>query len=69
MGYPDEMRDRARELHGRGLSIREIERELGGPSKMAVWSWIAGAHDRPDTRVKPPIRRRGRRKEQKVRST
>ena len=58
MGYPDETRDRARELRGRGLSIREIERELSGPSRMAVWRWISGAHDGPGARVKPATRRR-----------
>ena len=35
MGYPDEVRERARELHGRGLSVREIERELAGPSRIS----------------------------------
>ena len=58
MGYPDETRERARELHARGLSIREIARELAGPSRMAVWRWIAGAHDGPGARVRPTERRR-----------
>ena len=51
MEYPEEVRERARELHSRGLSIREIERRLAGPSRMAVWRWIAGAHDGPGARV------------------
>ena len=58
MSYKDEIRERARELHERGLSIREIERELAGPSRMAVWRWVAGAHDGPGARVKPAKRRR-----------
>ena len=58
MEYPEEVRERARELRGRGLSIREIARELAGPSRMAVWRWISGAHDGPGARVKPAKRRR-----------
>ena len=58
MEYPEEVRERARELRGRGLSIREIERELAGPSRMAVWRWTSGAHDGPGARVKPAKRRR-----------
>ena len=58
MGYPEEMKIRARELHADGLSIREIERELAGPSRMAVWRWIVGAHDGPGAHVKPTTRRR-----------
>ena len=58
MEYPEEVRERARELRGRGLSIREIERELAGPSRMAVWRWTSGAHDGPGARVKPTTRRR-----------
>ena len=58
MGYPEEVRERARELHGRGLSVREIERELAGPSRMAVWRWIAGAHDGPGARARQAKRRR-----------
>ena len=58
MQYPDEIKDRARSLHARGLSVREIERELAGPSRMSVWRWIAGANDGPGARVKPTARRR-----------
>ncbi|MDO4400482.1 MAG: hypothetical protein Q4D27_05990, partial [Coriobacteriia bacterium] len=58
MGYPEEIKDRARELRGRGYSVREIERELAGPSRMTVWRWTAGAHDGPGARVKPTARRR-----------
>lgn len=58
MEYPKEMKDKARGLHGRGHSIREVERELAGPSRMTVWRWIVGAHDGPGARVKPTKRRR-----------
>lgn len=58
MVYPDEAKERARELHARGLSVREVVRELAGPSRMAVWRWVAGAHDGPGARVKPTARRR-----------
>ena len=58
MGYPEEIKDRARELHGRGYSVRAIASELAGPSRMAVWRWIAGAHDGPGARVKQEARRR-----------
>jgi len=60
MEYPEEIKSRARELHGAGLSVREIERELAGPSRMSVWRWTAGAHDGPGARVKRPARRRRR---------
>ena len=58
MKYPEEMIIKARELHAAGLSVRGIERELAGPSRMTVWRWIAGAHDGPSARVKPTTRRR-----------
>ena len=58
MKYPNEVKERARALHARGLSIREIERELAGPSRMAVWRWVSGAHDGPCARAKPKKWRR-----------
>ena len=58
MEYPEGIKARARELHAAGLSVREIERELAGPSRMSVWRWISGAHDGPGARVRPAARRR-----------
>ena len=58
MEYSEEVRARAAELHGRGLSIRQIVRELGGPSRMTVWRWINGAHDGRGARVRTATRRR-----------
>lgn len=58
MSYSNEVKDRARELRRSGLSVREIERELGGPSSMTVWRWVAGAHGEPGARARPAERRR-----------
>ena len=58
MGYPSEIKERARRPRPRGFSIREIERVLAGPSGMAVWRCASDVHDGPCARVKPAKRRR-----------
>ena len=41
----DEQIAEAKRLHAAGLSIRRIEKALGGPGRMTVWRWVNGAHD------------------------
>ena len=41
----DEQIAEAKRLHAAGLSIRRIERALGGPGRMTMWRWVNGARD------------------------
>lgn len=43
----DETIAEVRKLRAEGLTIRQIEKRIGGPSRMTVWRWINGRRDGP----------------------
>ena len=54
----EEMIAEAKRLHASGFSIRQIEKEIRGPSRMTVWRWVNGAHDGPGAGSKRPSKGR-----------